>query len=228
MSEGENGRRDGTAAWHRKLHHTGHDEPSEDTPQTPGMRRYEAISGARAEVPTWTASSPSWRPLANRTADPHGDARRTRRRSQREKVPGWPAASAERAGQSLIDRDRLTAGVDWGVAAVAGQRCAAQAIRARRAPIFVVSPHGLSVDVVVAVRRTARATQKAHRALSLGRRTLRAARPAAAGRRRCAAPPPARRGRRHRGRADRARWGRARPRGRARRSPERPPASCRR
>ncbi len=47
MSEGENGRREGTAAWHRKLHHTGHDELSEDTAQTHGMRRYEAISGAR-------------------------------------------------------------------------------------------------------------------------------------------------------------------------------------
>jgi uncharacterized RmlC-like cupin family protein len=47
MSEGENGRREGTEAWHRKLHHTGHDELSQDTAQTPGMRRYEAISGAR-------------------------------------------------------------------------------------------------------------------------------------------------------------------------------------
>ena len=37
----------GTDAWHRKLHHTGHDELSEDTAQTPGMRRYEAISGKR-------------------------------------------------------------------------------------------------------------------------------------------------------------------------------------
>jgi uncharacterized RmlC-like cupin family protein len=37
----------GTAAWHRRLHHTGHDELSEETAQTPGMRRYEAISGAR-------------------------------------------------------------------------------------------------------------------------------------------------------------------------------------
>jgi uncharacterized RmlC-like cupin family protein len=35
----------GTAAWHAKLHHTGHDELNEDTAQTPGMRRYEAISG---------------------------------------------------------------------------------------------------------------------------------------------------------------------------------------
>jgi uncharacterized RmlC-like cupin family protein len=38
---------DGTAAWHRRLHHTPHDGLSEDTAQTPGMRRYEAISGAR-------------------------------------------------------------------------------------------------------------------------------------------------------------------------------------
>ena len=37
----------GTEAWHRMLHHTGHDELSEDTAQTPGMRRYEAISGKR-------------------------------------------------------------------------------------------------------------------------------------------------------------------------------------
>jgi len=43
MSERENG----TAAWHRRLHHTGHHELSEETAQTPGMRRYEAISGAR-------------------------------------------------------------------------------------------------------------------------------------------------------------------------------------
>ena len=46
MSEADNGR-DGTAAWHRRLHHTGHDQLSPDTAQTPGMRRYEAISGAR-------------------------------------------------------------------------------------------------------------------------------------------------------------------------------------
>jgi uncharacterized RmlC-like cupin family protein len=38
---------DGTAAWHRRLHHTGHDDLSEETAQTPGMRRYEAISGTR-------------------------------------------------------------------------------------------------------------------------------------------------------------------------------------
>jgi uncharacterized RmlC-like cupin family protein len=36
-----------TAAWHRHLHHTGGDDLSEDTAQTPGMRRYEAISGRR-------------------------------------------------------------------------------------------------------------------------------------------------------------------------------------
>jgi uncharacterized RmlC-like cupin family protein len=38
----------GNEAWHRKLHHTGHDELSEDTAQTPGMRRFEAISGKRS------------------------------------------------------------------------------------------------------------------------------------------------------------------------------------
>ncbi len=37
----------GTAAWHRQLHHTRHDGLTEDTAQTPGMRRYEAISGKR-------------------------------------------------------------------------------------------------------------------------------------------------------------------------------------
>ena len=34
-------------AWHRMLHHTQHDQLSEDTAQTPGMRRFEAISGTR-------------------------------------------------------------------------------------------------------------------------------------------------------------------------------------
>jgi uncharacterized RmlC-like cupin family protein len=38
----------GNEAWHRRLHHTGHDELSEDTAQTPGMRRFEAISGKRS------------------------------------------------------------------------------------------------------------------------------------------------------------------------------------
>jgi uncharacterized RmlC-like cupin family protein len=38
----------GDAAWHRQLHHTGHDKLDEDTAQTPGMRRYEAISGKRS------------------------------------------------------------------------------------------------------------------------------------------------------------------------------------
>jgi uncharacterized RmlC-like cupin family protein len=37
----------GNAAWHRHLHHTGAGTLSEDTAQTPGMRRYEAISGRR-------------------------------------------------------------------------------------------------------------------------------------------------------------------------------------
>jgi uncharacterized RmlC-like cupin family protein len=47
MGERQPGHEDGTAAWHRRLHHTGRDQLSEDTAQTPGMRRYEAISGAR-------------------------------------------------------------------------------------------------------------------------------------------------------------------------------------
>ncbi|HWC85311.1 MAG TPA: cupin domain-containing protein [Solirubrobacteraceae bacterium] len=48
MSEGESAPEDGTRAWHRRLHHTGHDHLSEETAQTPGMRRYEAISGRRS------------------------------------------------------------------------------------------------------------------------------------------------------------------------------------
>ncbi len=47
VSEGDPGHQNGTAAWHRRLHHTGHDRLSEDTAQSPGMRRYEAISGTR-------------------------------------------------------------------------------------------------------------------------------------------------------------------------------------
>jgi uncharacterized RmlC-like cupin family protein len=39
---------DGTAAWHRRLHHTGRDHLGEETAQTPGMRRFEAISGTRS------------------------------------------------------------------------------------------------------------------------------------------------------------------------------------
>ena len=35
----------GTAAWHARLHHTSRDRLSGDTAQTPGMRRYEGISG---------------------------------------------------------------------------------------------------------------------------------------------------------------------------------------
>jgi uncharacterized RmlC-like cupin family protein len=47
MGERQPGHEDGTAAWHRRLHHTGRDQLSADTAQTPGMRRYEAVSGAR-------------------------------------------------------------------------------------------------------------------------------------------------------------------------------------
>jgi uncharacterized RmlC-like cupin family protein len=36
---------DGNDAWHRALHHTAGAELSPDTAQTPGMTRYEAISG---------------------------------------------------------------------------------------------------------------------------------------------------------------------------------------
>jgi uncharacterized RmlC-like cupin family protein len=45
VRETRRGSDEGTAAWHRRLHHTGHHELTEDTAQTPGMRRYEAISG---------------------------------------------------------------------------------------------------------------------------------------------------------------------------------------
>jgi uncharacterized RmlC-like cupin family protein len=38
----------GNRAWHRPLHHTKHEELSADTAQTPGMQRFEAISGRRA------------------------------------------------------------------------------------------------------------------------------------------------------------------------------------
>jgi uncharacterized RmlC-like cupin family protein len=38
----------GNAAWHRHLQYTGAGTLSEDTGQTPGMRRYEAISGRRS------------------------------------------------------------------------------------------------------------------------------------------------------------------------------------
>jgi uncharacterized RmlC-like cupin family protein len=45
MSEHAHPHDEGTAAWHRRIHHTDHDHLSEDTAQTPGMQRYEAISG---------------------------------------------------------------------------------------------------------------------------------------------------------------------------------------
>jgi uncharacterized RmlC-like cupin family protein len=35
----------GTEAWHRGLHHTPHDALDNNTPQSPGMVRFEAISG---------------------------------------------------------------------------------------------------------------------------------------------------------------------------------------
>ena len=48
MSEHAHPHGEGTEAWHRRIHHTDHDQLSEDTAQTPGMRRYEAISGRRS------------------------------------------------------------------------------------------------------------------------------------------------------------------------------------
>ena len=36
---------DGNDAWHRPLRHTTRNNLSEETIQTPGMRRFEAISG---------------------------------------------------------------------------------------------------------------------------------------------------------------------------------------
>jgi uncharacterized RmlC-like cupin family protein len=47
VSDQQHPRDEGTEAWHRRIHHTDHDHLSEDTAQTPGMRRYEAISGKR-------------------------------------------------------------------------------------------------------------------------------------------------------------------------------------
>jgi uncharacterized RmlC-like cupin family protein len=40
----------GTAAWHAALHHAPGAELTTDTAQTPGMRRYEAISGKRGDA----------------------------------------------------------------------------------------------------------------------------------------------------------------------------------
>lgn len=48
MTEREVEHDDATAAWHRRLHHTSRGGLSEKTAQTPGMRRYEAISGTRS------------------------------------------------------------------------------------------------------------------------------------------------------------------------------------
>ncbi len=45
MTEHAPGPEDGTAAWHRRLHHTGRDRLTDETAQSPGMHRYEAISG---------------------------------------------------------------------------------------------------------------------------------------------------------------------------------------
>jgi uncharacterized RmlC-like cupin family protein len=47
VSEHQHPMDEGTEAWHRRIHHTDRDHLSEDTAQTPGMRRYEAISGKR-------------------------------------------------------------------------------------------------------------------------------------------------------------------------------------
>ena len=47
VTENDHGAEDGTAAWHRRLHHTAREGLSAETAQTPGMRRYEAISGTR-------------------------------------------------------------------------------------------------------------------------------------------------------------------------------------
>jgi uncharacterized RmlC-like cupin family protein len=47
MSDHARDTEDANAAWHRRLHHTGHDGLSQETAQTPGMVRYEAISGKR-------------------------------------------------------------------------------------------------------------------------------------------------------------------------------------
>ena len=38
----------GSESWHRPLGHTPHETLGEETTQTPGMRRFEAISGKRS------------------------------------------------------------------------------------------------------------------------------------------------------------------------------------
>ena len=44
MSDEREDRWAGTVDWHRPLHHTAHGELDADTAQTPGMRRFEALS----------------------------------------------------------------------------------------------------------------------------------------------------------------------------------------
>jgi hypothetical protein len=59
LSQAEPAHPEGTAAWHRRLHHTGRDRLSEETAQTPGMRRYEAISeGIVVNLPSLRAAVP--------------------------------------------------------------------------------------------------------------------------------------------------------------------------
>src|SRR4249920_2429185 len=45
MTEHADSQRPNTTGWHQPLHHITPDQLSTDTNQTPGMRRYEAVSG---------------------------------------------------------------------------------------------------------------------------------------------------------------------------------------
>ena len=99
MSEHEQTHDEGTAAWHRQIHHTDHDHLSEDTAQTPGMRRYEAISGKL------TGSRKLWMgrahvaPGMNSGDHHHGEAERRRdlaRSSSSSSVGSAPISAGSR------------------------------------------------------------------------------------------------------------------------------------
>ena len=89
----------GNAAWHRQLHHTGSDELSEDTAQTPGMRRYEAISGKRhGSRKLWmgkTVVAPGRPPATTTTA---------RRRRGSMSFPATRSSCSSRMGTSAESR----------------------------------------------------------------------------------------------------------------------------
>ena len=64
----------GTAAWHRPLHHTPHEELSPDTAQTPGMQRFEAISGKRGGSEKIWVGENVVRPSMRSADHHHGEA----------------------------------------------------------------------------------------------------------------------------------------------------------